>query len=392
MSITPFHHRPQAVFALAVLSLFAALPPAYAQVRPAPLPVVVTADTAHASMRGRVRLRFSGLTTASMDHLVLFLNHRAMKGVYGVPLDSQTVEFQLRRGDAGRDSWAPVLGAPAWSRTLYLSAGPETGVEFAPRDPHRHAALNLTIIPVWRFLGGLLVWLAGLYWLVRWARQGLLRDSVPPAGSGAPGAPVGPGDAGRPDLQPYSLARSQMAFWFVLVATAFLLIWVITWDYRSVVTEEAVWLMGIGSLTALGARLVEALKQGRKAEAAVRDTLNTERASIAADASRAGVAPEPERELRVALARTDAQLAALNPAPPPETPPRRRFWKDILYENGVVALHRVQIAFWTLALGAVFVVEVWNTLELPKFDATLLALLGVSGGAYVFMKAQENQT
>jgi hypothetical protein len=392
MSVIPVHPRVQAVFAAVVLSLIPVLSPAYAQAQPAPLPVVVTADTAHASMGGRVRLRFSGLTAASRDHLVLFLNHRAMKGVYGVPIDSQTVEFRLRRSDAGRDSWASVLGPPGWSRTLNLSAGPEAGVEFASKDPRRHAALNLTIIPVWRFLGGLLVWLVGLYCLVRWSRKGLLRDSVPPAGSGAPGAPAAPGDPGRPDLQPYSLARSQMAFWFVLVATAFLLIWVITWDYRGVVTEQAVWLMGIGSLTALGARLVEALKQGRKAEAAVRGTLKTERARIAADATRAGLAPDTEDELRMALARTDAQLAALSPAPAPETPPQRRFWKDILYENGVVALHRVQIVFWTLTLGAVFVVEVWNTLELPQFDATLLALLGVSGGAYVFMKVQENQT
>jgi hypothetical protein len=392
MSVIPVHPRAQAVFAAAVLSLIPVLSPASAQVQPAPLPVVVTADTAHASMGGRVRLRFSGLTAASRDHLVLFLNHRAMKGVVGVPIDSQTVEFRLRRSDAGRDSWASVLGPPGWSRTLNLSAGPEAGVEFASKDPRRHAALNLTIIPVWRFLGGLLVWLAGLYCLVRWARKGLLRDSVPPAGSGAPGAPAAPGGPGRPDLQPYSLARSQMAFWFVLVATAFLLIWGITWDYRGVVTEQAVWLMGIGSLTALGARLVEALKQGRKAEVAVRDTLEAERARIAADATRAAVAPDAERELRMALARTDAQLAALSPAPAPETPPRRQFWKDIMYENGVVALHRVQIVFWTLALGVVFVVEVWNTLELPQFDATLLALLGVSGGAYVFMKNQENQT
>jgi hypothetical protein len=44
------------------------------------------------------------------------------------------------------------------------------------------------------------------------------------------------------------------------------------------------------------------------------------------------------------------------------------------------------MAVWTVVLGFVFVVAVYNTLAMPDFSATLLGLTGISAGTYVGFK------
>jgi len=41
---------------------------------------------------------------------------------------------------------------------------------------------------------------------------------------------------------------------------------------------------------------------------------------------------------------------------------------------------------WTLILGVVFIFGVFQQLAMPKFDATLLALMGMSSGTYLGFK------
>jgi hypothetical protein len=50
------------------------------------------------------------------------------------------------------------------------------------------------------------------------------------------------------------------------------------------------------------------------------------------------------------------------------------------------SLARFQMAVWTVVLGFVFVVAVYNTLAMPDFSATLLGLTGISAGTYVGFK------
>jgi hypothetical protein len=59
-----------------------------------------------------------------------------------------------------------------------------------------------------------------------------------------------------PGLQTYSLARNQMAFWFLIIFGSF--IWLfLTQHTTDVVTTQALSLMGISALTAGGAALVD---------------------------------------------------------------------------------------------------------------------------------------
>ena len=65
------------------------------------------------------------------------------------------------------------------------------------------------------------------------------------------------------------------------------------------------------------------------------------------------------------------------------------FLLDILSDANGVSFHRFQIAAWTLVLGIIFIIQVYNVLAMPVFNGSLLALLGISAGTYVTLKTQE---
>ena len=63
-----------------------------------------------------------------------------------------------------------------------------------------------------------------------------------------------------------------------------------------------------------------------------------------------------------------------------------QFFLDLLRERCSVDFHRFQMMAWTLILGIVFVFGVFQQLAMPKFDATLLILMGISNGTYLGFK------
>ena len=137
---------------------------------------------------------------------------------------------------------------------------------------------------------------------------------------------------------PYSLARVQMAFWLYLVTAAFIFIWLVTGDYNGVLTSQSLTLIGISATTAL--------------------------MSISVDKANA-------------------------PAATGAAPVSQGFLNDILNDAYGVALHRLQIAVWTLILGAVFFAEIYRSFRLPTFDSNLLILMGISGVTYVGFKYKD---
>ena len=73
-------------------------------------------------------------------------------------------------------------------------------------------------------------------------------------------------------------------------------------------------------------------------------------------------------------------------------PPKQASWlTDILSDADGVSFHRFQNAGWTLVLGIIFVAQVYEVLAMPKFDNTLLALMGISAGTYLGLKIPEPQ-
>jgi hypothetical protein len=195
----------------------------------------------------------------------------------------------------------------------------------------------------------------------------MLRDSQPTSFGGA--GPKGGGQFRRP----FSLAQTQMAWWFCIIIASYLYIAFTTSKGSTIpnvaggMTDQALILLGIGTGTALGAAMIEQIKSDKLA------TLNTFQ-SVLQQLAANPAAPDSLITQRDALA---AQLAS------------EGFLRDILTDVDGISLHRFQSFAWTLVLGGMFLINVFIQDAMPQFSSTLLALLGISGGTYLGFKVPE---
>lgn len=65
---------------------------------------------------------------------------------------------------------------------------------------------------------------------------------------------------------------------------------------------------------------------------------------------------------------------------------------DILSDDSGISVHRLQNALFTLTLMAVFVSDVVGYLRMPAIDSTLLAVMGISSAGYLTAKPLEGGT
>jgi hypothetical protein len=137
---------------------------------------------------------------------------------------------------------------------------------------------------------------------------------------------------------PYSLARFQLAFWSFLVVTAYLFLWMVT-EELDTITGSVLALLGIGSGTALSSSVIDA---GKETAAAV-------------------------------------------------TTASRGFLNDLLTDGSGMSLYRFQMFIWTLVLGIIFVVSIYQKLDMPEFSTTLLGLMGISSGTFLGAKFPEDR-
>jgi hypothetical protein len=204
----------------------------------------------------------------------------------------------------------------------------------------------------------------------------------------------------RPDgLRPYSLARAQMAFWFLIIILASLFLWLATGTWH-ILNDTCLWLIGIGSGTALGSAIISEpdpkkkeavpknpLARGRDENLDdFRTRLNT--AISAADAAFAVSTPETSPAVR---ARRDALAKQKEDLEQRPESGWRRLLQDWLTDGDVYSFHRYQMLAWTLVLGLFFIAKVWDRWELPTFDGTTLALLGITSGTYLGFKLQKEK-
>jgi hypothetical protein len=290
-----------------------------------------------------------------------------------------TMTFPLDRNDKNRDVWAPLLYDPIFHRRdeMAISAGLHGD---APLP--RLATSNMTIVFDKLYLVGLMwLWVflivAIVIVTILYARNSdMLRD--------------GPQVGGV--RQTYSLARVQMAWWFVLIVVAFVLIWVVTGD-RDTIPVSALALMGISAATALTA--VAITPRGDERAAAERDRLTKIKTSAATriddlDAEILTTA-DPVANAKLVQLKADAQKeiddANIAIAGVRSSYPSKNLWSDMVTDDrGSVALDRFQIVVWTIVLGGIFIASVIWELTMPEFSATLLALMGISSGTYVGFK------
>lgn len=180
----------------------------------------------------------------------------------------------------------------------------------------------------------------------------------------------------------YSLGKSQMAFWGLLVVLTFLVVLVLTGSMERIPPQVLI-LLGLSGATGLGAVLIgESKKAGKAAQIAA---LEAEKQRLESERLANPTAFPPTSQAR--LAQIDAELAELRRQLQPSS--SKGFWLDICSDSNGPSFHRLQVVIWTLVLGTTFVWTVTETISMPEFSETLLILMGISSGTYLGFKLPE---
>lgn len=157
------------------------------------------------------------------------------------------------------------------------------------------------------------------------------------------------------DRKPYSLARTQLMLWTVIVFCGFVYLWGVCNDTvvcggmgsRLVLGKTALILLGISAGTTILGRTIDES-----------DKKNLD----------------------------DGKVERLH-----QNDPTGGFLWDILSDNDGISIHRLQNVLFTLMLMIDFIIRVTCDCKMPEFDDTLLILSGVSAGGYLGVKINENK-
>lgn len=292
-------------------------------------PVVSKVDPMQVGLGNRkVTVTVQGLSTllekaGGCQKLSVFLDGSPLKGVPVESCNPNTcrVRFHLDRNEENDAVWHTLLRSPTgFTRKVLVSVGPSQDEMITTLVEDS----QLEILPpteFYIFVAILGVTLLVFLYLTR--RTDILRNPhvVPPEGA----AP------------PYDLGRFQMAFWFFLVVSAYVFIWMVTQELDTI-TGSVLGLLAIGSGTALGSSLID------------------------------GERPDsPAKEVRAS----------------------RGFLHDVLHDARGLSLYRFQLFVWTLVLGVIFCISVYDGLAMPQFNPTLLGLMGISSGTFLGAKFPE---
>lgn len=182
----------------------------------------------------------------------------------------------------------------------------------------------------------------------------------------------------------FSLGKSQMAFWGILVVLTFIGVWILTGTMERI-PPQALILLGISAGTGLSAVLIGRDDQAKRAATRqTRDKLDVEAQALKTKQAGGNITPAETVRLDAIQAEIKVIDEGLEAGQP------KGFWRDIINDGRGTSFHRLQVVIWTLVLGAVFVGAVLQTISMPEFPETLLVLMGISNGTYLGFKAAES--
>ncbi len=237
----------------------------------------------------------------------------------------------------GKESWNKLLGGLGKERKeVPVSLGLINGPPLPSTYKAEFIRLGGTRLGI--FLLAALILGIGFVTVAR--RTGALRDKEPP-----PMVASGKEENIAPTERAYSLSRTQIAIWTLLVVYAYLFIWLITGEYNTEIPRTILAIMGISAGTYVTASAID--KDKEKEEGAGGEGTT--------------------------VAKTDG------------------IFPDLFSTHGGASLHRVQFGLWSIVLMIVFIVTVYETLAMPQFDASLLGMMGISSAAYAGMKVVEKK-
>ena len=298
--------------------------------------------------------------------------------------EEETITFVADRNDANKQFWRLWLYDPLQEprQELRVSVG-RGGERPLPRVETANMKVLLDKVYIDWFTWLLVIIIAGVVIGVFVAGKytDMLRD----------------GPSMGPIRQSFSLARTQMAWWFVLILLAYVFVWLITGD-RDTIPASLLGLMGISAATAVAAVAMttgtatraESLRSSIEADIAAIDASRERINAAIATATPALVKLLEQRRSEQDVARDALTIRAASLT---AVVPSRGWWRDLVSDDrGGVALDRVQILVWTLVLGLIFLSSVLLELTMPEFSGTLLALMGISSGTYLGFKLPAAKT
>ncbi len=343
-----------------------------------------------------------------------FLNQVLIKGLVQqwVPRDSKFVDglkpesvpdtavflrFDLKQTKDNQDAWSRLLGRKnLWpKRTERCDCGDDEKTSFTLglEDGSWFAGTNLQVKCLEFFPNPRIAWMVflafgiiALMTIGLGVKSSMLRDSGDPRTDGKLGT--------------FSLARCQMALWFVTVILASLFIYGVTGDVPPI-PQGTLILMGIGAGTALGAAAIDlnkrtASKQDLVNLTAESTTLPQQIADLTKRiaAAQAGDPNLPlwQKQLLDAQQRQLVVASILAAIPSTQVAPSEGIFEDLLSDENGISFHRLQVLGWTLVFWVVFLQSLFGKLTMVDFDTTQLALMGISGTTYLGFKLQEKQS
>ena len=328
--------------------------------------------------------------------LVPYLDGLAIHGNYPGEIHTANnhLHFHLRITPENKEVWIDLLGAPENIRKpVRFSVGLEGQSPFETVYDDNNKLL-LTVISPWYGVVALIIVLVTLILLVWLARTtNIVREPGP--------KPVG----GK--LRPYNLGRTQMAFWFFLVYSSYVVIWLIT-NALDTITASLLGLMGISAGTALSEAIIDSGKDSATAgqlqdftaeKRTLEQSIPELQSQVASVNAKATLTPDDMTnrdslnkqllDYRTRLAQVNQQIEALTPSA--SSGISAGFLRDILGDASGYSFHRFQIFAWMIVLGVIFVSSVYNGLTMPEFSTTLLGLMGISSGTYIGFKFPEQK-
>jgi len=308
-------------------------------------------------------------------------------------LKNNALLFKLVRNSDNLNAWKAILGSPGGLKrkvVVTLQAQPDntSGPPTVISGDQVKSSFDFVLMSGVSLLAGIIALLAVVGSILFTARTTtLLKDSL------LPQLP--------PRQQTFSLGRCQMAFWFALVMASFLFLLLLLDDYNTV-TQQALILMGLSGATAIFAVQIDASKD--TPIGAANETLRamgiksytdvqTLEKEIADRKLRLNATPPPTDADKVRLQtelidRQNKLQTWLEKTAPFVS---QDFYSDLTTDINGPALHRLQVFYWTIILGAVFMIAVYRDLAMPSFSDTLLALMGVTSAGYLGFKYPEQQ-